>query len=78
MTPKLQIGASTMIIGPRTAIRSQQLDGFILVHSNLSYSFNEHLGAYIRLNNLLSQRYEWWQGFQEAPLHLFGGISYEF
>lgn len=78
MTSKLQIGASTMIIGPRTTIGSQQLDGFILVHSNLRYSFNEHLGAYIRLNNLLSQRYEWWQGFQEAPLHLFGGISYEF
>ena len=78
MSPKLQIGASTMIIGPRTTIGSQQLDGFILVHSNLRYSFNEHLGAYIRLNNLLSQRYEWWQGFQEAPLHLFGGISDEF
>ena len=78
MSPKLQIGANTMIIGPRTTIGSQQLDGFILVHSNLRYSFNEHLGAYIRLNNLLSQRYEWWQGFQEAPLHLFGGISYEF
>ena len=67
-----------MIIGPRTAIGSQQLDGFILVHSNLSYSFNEHLGTYIRLNNLLSQRYEWWHGLQEAPLHLFGGISFEF
>ena len=78
ITPKLLIGASTMIIGPRTTIGPAQMDGFILVHSNLRYSINEHVGAYIRINNLLSQRYEWWQGFQEAPLHLFGGISFEF
>ena len=78
ITSKLLLGASTMMLGPRTTMRSRQVDGFILVHSNLRYSFNEHLGAYLRLNNLLSQRYEWWQGFQEAPLHLYGGISFEF
>ncbi|MBK97553.1 MAG: hypothetical protein CL672_02030 [Balneola sp.] len=78
ITPKLLLGASTMMIGPRTTMRSRKVDGFILVHSELRYSFNEHLGAYLRLNNLLSQRYEWWQGFQEAPLHLYGGISFEF
>mgnify|MGYP002837283757 FL=1 len=78
ITPKLRLGASMMMLGPRTTTRSRQVDGFILVHSNIRYSFNEHLGAYLRLNNLLSQRYEWWQGFQEAPLHLYGGISFEF
>ena len=57
---------------------SEELDGLILVHSKVQYSFNERLGAYIRINNLLSQRYEWWQGFQEAPLHLYWGISLEF
>lgn len=78
ITPKLLLGASTMIVGPRRTIRSRQVDGFILVHSKLRYSFNEHLGVYLRLNNILSQRYEWWQGFQEAPFHLYGGISFEF
>ena len=78
ITPKLLLGASTMVIGPRTTMGSEELDGFILVHSKIQYSFNERLGAYIRINNLLSQRYEWWQGFQEAPLHLYWGISLEF
>ncbi len=78
ITPKLLLGASMMMVGPRTTIGSQQVDGFILIHSRMRYSFNENLGAYIRLNNLLSQRYEWWQGFQEAPLHLYGGINFEF
>ena len=78
ITPKLLLGASTMVIGPRTTMGSEELDGFILVHSKIQYSFNERLGAYIRINNLLSQRYEWWQGFQEAPLHLYGGLNFEF
>lgn len=78
ITTKLLLGASTMVIGPRTTMGSEELDGFILVHSKIQYSFNERLGVYIWINNLLSQRYEWWQGFQEAPLHLYGGLSFEF
>ena len=75
-TAKFQSSLSALLIGSRTNNQGDQLDGFLLLNARAEYSINQRFGVYLKLNNLLSQNYEWWQGYEEPPVHFFGGINY--
>lgn len=75
-TAKFQSSLSALLIGSRTNSQGDQLDGFLLLNARAEYSINQRFGVYLKLNNLLSQNYEWWQGYEEPPVHFFGGINY--
>lgn len=54
---------------------STDLSGYVLVGSRVEYALNPKVGIYLQGNNLLDQQYEIWQGYQETPLRIFGGIT---
>ena len=73
---KFRTSLSALAIGPRTNQQAEELKGFLLLNARAEYSMNDRFGVYMTLNNLLSQSYEWWQGYQEPPLHFFGGLKF--
>lgn len=61
--------------GPREAPASnRELDGFVLINSGAEYQINSSLGVYLKMLNMLGQKYELWDGYQERPFQLFGGL----
>ena len=54
---------------------SQTIDGYILVNGGADYKFNEKFGVYLKVLNILGQSYEVWQGYEERPFQIFGGIK---
>ena len=75
-TAKLKSSLSALLVGSRINNQGNDLNGFILLNARAEYSINQRFGVYLKLNNLLSQNYEWWQGYEEPPVHFFGGINY--
>jgi hypothetical protein len=54
---------------------TQTVDGYILVNAGADYKFNEKFGVYLKVLNILGQNYEVWQGYEERPFQIFGGIK---
>ena len=57
---------------------SATLDGFFLVGSQLDVEITDNFGGYLKLVNILSEEYEVWQGYQERPLQVYGGLTLKF
>ncbi|MEL0010529.1 MAG: hypothetical protein VW868_03085, partial [Bacteroidota bacterium] len=76
-SPKFRTSLRALVIGPRTNQQAEELKGFLLLNARAEYSMNDRFGVYMTLNNLLSQSYVWWQGYQEPPLHFFGGLNFQ-
>jgi hypothetical protein len=54
---------------------SQNVEGYLLVNGGVDYKFNEKFGVYLKVLNILGQNYEVWQGYEERPFQIFGGIK---
>lgn len=62
--------------GKRQAVVSNRsLDAFILLNARASYAFSKNFGAYVKVLNILGQKYELWDGYEERPFQLFGGLT---
>ncbi len=63
-------------VGPRqTLATSTELDGYFLLGSQLDIQITKRFGAYAKLVNLLSQEYQVWEGYEERPFQVFGGVT---
>lgn len=73
---RLTIEASADYVGSRESFTpAGRLDGFLLIGSRVEIGITDRIGAYARINNLLNQDYQIWQGYTERPLQVYGGIS---
>lgn len=73
---QMSIEAWVDYVGPRqTMATNSELEGFILLGSQLDIQISERFGAYAKLVNLLSQEYQIWEGYTERPFQAFGGVT---
>ncbi|MDX1586273.1 MAG: hypothetical protein R3222_05995 [Balneolaceae bacterium] len=63
-------------IGKReTGITGQELDGIFLLGAQVDLEITDRFGAYFRGVNLLDDNYQVWEGYNERPLQLYGGVT---
>lgn len=77
-TKAIKISSWTQFIGEREAPDlngSESLKGYFLLNGGIDYSLNEKFGVYLKVLNILGQEYEVWEGYQERPFQVFGGIK---
>lgn len=74
----LTISSWTQFVGEREApglTDSESLNGYFLLNGGLDYKLNEKFGVYFKVLNILGQKYEVWEGYEERPFQVFGGIK---
>lgn len=54
------------------------LKAFILLNGSAEYQINSAFGLYAKVLNILGQKYEVWNGYDERPFQIFGGITFRF
>lgn len=54
---------------------TDDLKAFALVNARIEYQINNKFGVYAKVLNILGQKYELWEGYQERPFQAFGGIT---
>ncbi len=66
-------------IGKRNAPSiTDDLNAFVLFNGSVEYQINNRFGVYAKVLNILGQKYEIWEGYQERPLQAFGGLTLKF
>jgi hypothetical protein len=55
-----------------------KMKAFIDANIKVSYEYNERLSAYVQVNNILSQKYYLYSGFQSQHILAFLGAAYSF
>ncbi len=53
-------------------------DNVFLVNIQVDYRVSPNFGLYLRGLNMLDQQYEYWRGYQERPLQIYGGFTLTF
>ncbi|MEX1136721.1 MAG: hypothetical protein WEB89_07450 [Balneolales bacterium] len=56
----------------------EEMDGYFLFGAQIDFQITDNFGAYIKGLNLLNQDYEIWQGYQERPAQVYGGLTLHF
>ncbi len=51
------------------------LNAFVLLNAGAEYQITQTFGVYAKLLNILGQEYEIWDGYQERPFQIFGGLT---
>lgn len=76
---KLFLRAWTEYRGSRPInFTEENADGYFLVGAQVDFQITDNFGAYIKGLNLLNQDYEIWQGYQERPAQVYGGLTLHF
>lgn len=57
---------------------TEDLKAFVLLNAGAEYQINNRFGVYAKVLNILGQKYEIWEGYQERPLQAFGGLTFKF
>lgn len=57
---------------------TDDLKAFLLLNVGAEYQINNRFGVYVKVLNILGQKYEIWEGYQERPLQAFGGLTLKF
>tara|TARA_R100000908_G_scaffold50441_2_gene25891 strand:- start:76940 stop:78646 length:1707 start_codon:yes stop_codon:yes gene_type:complete len=72
----LTINGWTEYIGKRQSPETNtELNAYLLLNAGAEYQINDTFGVYAKLLNILGQDYEIWNGYQERPFQIFGGIT---
>lgn len=50
----------------------------LLLNVQAEYRISGTIGFYVKALNLLNESYEMWNGYEERPLQVFGGITFNF
>jgi outer membrane cobalamin receptor len=80
-THQFPFGLSTQLgvrfVGERQIALSggPRLNSYSLLDASAEFSFTKDLGIFLRLNNILDQRYSIWNCYQELPFSVLGGIT---
>jgi hypothetical protein len=48
--------------------------GYVLLNAKFDFFASKEIGAYIKVTNIMDQRYTKWVGYEELPAQVFGGI----
>ncbi|MEQ8524210.1 hypothetical protein [Gracilimonas sp.] len=76
---ELTINGWAEYIGSREApATNSDLNAYVLLNAGAEYQINDTFGVYAKLLNLLGQEYEIWDGYQERPFQVFGGLTIKF
>lgn len=76
---KLKVTSWAEYIDKREApSATEDLKAFVLLNAGAEYQINNRFGVYAKVLNILGQKYEIWEGYQERPLQAFGGITFKF
>jgi outer membrane cobalamin receptor len=76
---ELTINSWAEYIGTRKApSTNSDLSAFVLLNAGAEYQVNDTFGVYAKLLNILGQEYEIWDGYQERPFQIFGGLTIKF
>ena len=76
---KLRINAWAEYVGKREDPSSaDDLGAFALINGGAEYQMNEKFGLYVKVLNILGQEYQIWNGYQERPFQVFGGLTIKF
>jgi len=62
-------------VGDRITSNDENLNPYFHLGTKLELRITERFGVYGKILNLLNQDYEIWQGFQERPFQIYGGIT---
>ena len=77
--PKLTVTSWAEYVGSREAPAvAEELKAFALINAGAEYQINNRFGVYAKVLNILGQKYEIWNGYEERPLQAFGGITFKF
>ncbi len=76
-TDKISFNTWAQFAGERSAFdpNTEALSGFVLLNAGADYQINEKFGVYIKVLNILGEKYEIWDGYEERPFQVFGGIK---
>ncbi|MTI87407.1 MAG: hypothetical protein FH748_05500 [Balneolaceae bacterium] len=73
---KLTVNSWTEYTGKREDPASGgDLGAYMLVNGGAEYQITDRFGAYIKVLNILGQKYERWDGYEERPFQVFGGLT---
>ncbi len=76
---ELTINGWTEYIGSRQSPgTNSELDPFLILNAGAEFQINETFGVYAKLLNIMGQEYEIWNGYQERPFQIFGGLTVKF
>lgn len=64
--------------GPRHLPGGGELAAYLNLGTRLELRLGDSLGVYGEMNNLLNQDFEIWQGYQERPMQVYGGVTLHF
>ncbi|MEX0593558.1 MAG: hypothetical protein WD115_02190 [Balneolaceae bacterium] len=64
--------------GPRALPGGGTLAAFLNLGTRLELRLGDSFGIYGEMNNLLNQEFEIWQGYEERPMQVYGGVTMHF
>ncbi|RNC83958.1 MAG: TonB-dependent receptor [Balneola sp.] len=75
----LTISGWSEYTGKREAPSSDEdLKAFVLVNGSAEYQITNRFGVYLKVLNILGQKYELWEGYEERPFQVYGGLTVTF
>ena len=79
---KMKFTAEAVVLGKRAGVDQDLIeieqDPIIDVGLGVDYSFTPTTKLYVRLNNLLHQKYELWNAYQVQGFHILLGVKASF
>jgi outer membrane cobalamin receptor len=51
------------------------LNSYSLIDASVEYSFIKEFSIFVHLNNILNEHYAVWNGYQEIPFSVLGGLT---
>ncbi len=64
--------------GPRKTAEGDDLPAYFILGGKAEVRLTDRVGVYGKAVNLLNESYELWQGFEERPLQIYGGVLISF
>lgn len=78
-TPRSRVHIWTDFTGSRkVATGLDDSKGYVLLNAKFDFWASREIGAYIKVTNLLDQRYSRWVGYDELPAQVYGGVMIKF
>lgn len=82
LIPKLNIGADIVIYDRIFARQStglyDKLPMIIDLNANASYDVHKRVGLFLNVDNILNQRYQYWNQYRTLGFTIYGGLRFKF
>lgn len=82
LIPKLHIGADVVIYDRIFARQStglyRKLPMIIDLNANASYDVHKRVGLFLNVDNILNQRYQYWNQYKTLGFTIYGGLRFKF